>query len=161
MGETHINMSDMEIAQMSIKSGKANITLNYQTAQNNRSQMDSFLLKMEFGEVIFKKVDLARIKYLKADIGMGHLILEYGANLHELSTVKVKVGAGSLDLVLPDTEKHILIKINGSSFSKLRLPPTFIAKKEGYYQNSEFADNTEVIVFDIDVSMGSVQVKLK
>jgi len=156
-GEIFFNLSDIRVKSIVIKSGNNKIKINYLAGKPNVSEMDSLVLKMEFGEAEIIRLNYARAKEVNAEVGVGRLLLDFSKDGITSSVVNVKTGAGSLLVRLHETDEVIMMRIRKTSLSKVELPKGFTDAGNGIYYNKPLETHKNpLLVFNIDVTMGKV-----
>lgn len=119
--------------------------------------MDTFYVKVDMGSVAVRSLDLARSKYVKADVGFGDLLLDIGGDTKMSGEIIGSVGAGNMFIVLPAETVPMMIKIRDSWLCKIKVPASFRKTASNTYVNNAYeAGNEEPLVFNLDVSMGKI-----
>jgi len=157
IGQADIDLSGIGVKNLKIHTGSADINIGYFSQEGNTVEMDTFYVKVDMGSVAVRKLDLARSKYVKADVGFGDLLLDITGEEQMSGEVIGSVGAGNMFVILPANSAPTMIKIKDSWLCKVRLPSTFTKSAPNTYVNAAYeADSHEALVFHLDVSMGKI-----
>ncbi len=156
-GNANVDLSGLAIKKLKINSGSANVHVNYLSGMENQVEMDTFQVKVDLGSIDVRNLNLAKTKYLLADVGFGNLLLDFSENPMVGNTIKGSVGAGNLIIVLPKTDTPVLVKIHDSWLCSVKLPSSFKKIGEHTYTSASYTkDADNALTFDLDVSMGSI-----
>jgi hypothetical protein len=74
-----------------------------------------------------------------------------------LNKIKGSVGAGNLVIILPSEQTPVMVKIKDSWLCSLKVPSSLKKINETTYANAAYKhDAKNSLIFDLDVSMGSI-----
>ncbi len=157
IGQADIDLSGISVENLKIHTGSADINIGYFSQGGNNVEMDTFYVKVDMGSVAVRKLDMARSKYVKADVGFGDLLLDISGEEKMSGKVIGSVGAGNMFVILPSNTAPTMIQVKDSWLCKVRLPSTFRKTAPNTYVNAAYeASSTDALVFQLDVSMGKI-----
>lgn len=160
IGEAYVDLSNMAIENLRINTGSADVKVAYQEGKGNTIAMDTFRVKVDLGTLKIDKVDHARAKDIIAEVGFGNLSLFFSDKCDAPSRIRASVGAGSLEVHLPDTQMGVKVNIRNSPLCHVKLAKNYQEIEPYVYVNEHYsADMENLLVFDIDVAMGSIAFK--
>jgi hypothetical protein len=160
LGNANIDLSGLSIQKLKIKTASADVNINYASGLENKTDMDTFYVKVDLGSVNARQLNLSRAKVVVADVGFGNILLDFGQR--SISTQKVigSVGAGNLIVHLPSNETPVLVTINDSWLCSLNLCKSLKKIGENKFANDAYTKNSKnALSFDLDVSMGKIVFK--
>jgi hypothetical protein len=157
IGDAEVDLSGLPVEKLKINSGSANVSIGYQTGKKNPILMDTMKVKVDLGTVVVNRVDLSQARTLVADVGFGRLTLEYGEDLHSQSNINASVGAGSLQILLPEKNIPVIIHLNNSPLCNVKLDKSFHKIGKNVFANANYhPDASNLLTFNLDVAMGSI-----
>lgn len=157
IGKADIDLSGISVENVKIHTGSADINIGYFSEEGNMAEMDTFYVKVDMGSVAVRKLDMAKSKYVKADVGFGDLLLDISGKEFMTGEIIGSVGAGNMFIILPSSDQPTMIKVRDSWLCKVRLPDGFEKSAPNTYINKAYASNsTDPLVFNLDVSMGKI-----
>lgn len=156
-GNADVDLSGTSIQNFKVRSGSADIIVDYNDRKPNKIPMDTFWVKADMGTVIARHLDLAKAKYVMANIGFGKALLDFSASTGAECLVEASVGAGNLDVYLPEGDVPMIIYLSDSPLCGMRMVEGFEEVERNVYVNMSYkADAEDLMVFKIDVSLGNV-----
>jgi hypothetical protein len=156
-GNADVDLSGISVKNFKVKSGSADILVDYQNGQPNKIEMDTFWVKADMGSIIAKHLELARAKYVMANIGFGRALLDFSATNEQKCTVDASVGAGNLDIFLPSVDVPMIIYLKDSPLCGMRLAKGFEEVERNVFVNMNYkADAANLLTFKVDVALGNV-----
>lgn len=158
LGSASLNLSDLAVSHVNMRTGKANVSLKYDEGKANATEMNIFDAKVDMGNMAIERLNLSKARTFQAEIGVGALSISFSNQIFNAMSMLVNVGAGSLYVALPsDQSIPISIKIDDSMLSVVTIPKHF-QKSNGVYANQASLDNPsgKGLSFDITVSVGTV-----
>lgn len=158
LGNANIDLSGLAIKTLKITTGSADVKVGYLSGLENKTEMDTFMVKVELGSVTAKDINLAKTKYLFADVGFGNVLLDFSSTpMTVANTVKGSVGAGNLVIMLPSDQTPVLVKIKDSWLCSVKMGRSLKKIGENTFANAAYTANApNVLTFDLDVSMGNI-----
>ncbi|NJN41258.1 MAG: hypothetical protein HC811_02465 [Flammeovirgaceae bacterium] len=159
LGHANIDLSGLAINRFKVNTGSADVHINY-SGNSNKIEMDTFLVKVEFGTVTVKQISRSKSKYVIADVGFGNMMLDFsGANLTS-KHVQGSVGAGNLVIVLPESNVPVVVNIKNSWLCSVQPIKGMKKISDNSFVNQAYQENPKnALSFDLDVSMGNIVFK--
>lgn len=162
IGEAFIDLSDIKVNRFNVKTGSADVNIGYLTDMPNPIVMDTFNVKVDLGNVVVRKLYMARAENVKAEVGFGSMLLDLSEAPSVPSHVRASVGAGSMEILIPKSDCSVVVKIKDSMLCDVRLTKSFREISDNVYVNEEYdEDSDNQLSFDVDVSLGSITFKEK
>lgn len=159
IGNAHVDLSGLAIKKLKINTGSADVTVGYNSLEN-QVDMDTFSVKVDLGSLTVKNLNLSRTKYMVADVGFGNMMLDFSNTPAISNKIRGSVGAGNLVVILPSSETPVMVKVKDSWLCSINVPSSLKKVSEGTYANAAYKkDAKNALVFDLDVSMGSIVFK--
>lgn len=157
VGKAYIDLSDIAVENLKISSGNAHVKVGYLSKLQNKTEMDTFMVKVDLGDVEIERLDLARAKNIMAEVGFGSLVLDFDELPKRSSEIWARVGAGSLEINLPEDDIPIIVRMKDTSYRKFKIPKGFKKIRDNVFVSSTYTPDAEnLLEFNIDLSMGSV-----
>lgn len=162
VGSANMDLSGLSIKNLKINTGSADVNVGYFSEMENKIDMDTFHIKVDVGTAKIKNMNLARAKYVKADVGFGNMLLDFSNKPLVGNEIKGSVGAGNLIIIMPQEDVPVLVKIRDSWLCSVSIPKSLKKIKENTFANAAYtADSKNAMVFNLDVSMGNIIFKDK
>ena len=156
-GNTEIDLSNIKLDDLRLTSGSANVKVGYQKDQKNLISMDTFYIKVDFGSIETKNLSNSRAKNVIADVGFGTALLDFSEMPKEKFSCDAKVGAGSLDIMIPNKDAPVIIYIKDSPFCGIRMDDDFEEVESNVYVNHSYSAKAQnLMTFTIDLALGNV-----
>ncbi len=160
IGQANIDLTDLSIEKLKVFTGSADVIIDYAEGRYNKVEMDTFYVKVDLGSVAVRKINMSKSKHVVADIGFGNLLLDFSDKPEVKSNVKGSVGAGNLLIVLPPKETPVKVTINDSWLCRVKLAKVLKHIGDNTFVNEAYAEDAEdLLTFNLDVSMGSIEFK--
>lgn len=160
MGDANVDLSNLAVERLKIKSASADVKLSYKDRVMNSVPMDTFFVQVNFGDIEVKDLNYALAKEIIAEVGFGSLSIDCGSDWKTNSRVSASVGAGSLNIILPPQEVPIIIRINNSPLCNIRMASNFKNIGHNTFANQAYIDKPhESMEFILDVGMGTIAFK--
>lgn len=157
VGNADIDLSNASIKSFKLKSGTADINVDYDRDKPNKIVMDTFKVQVDMGTFTSSHLELARAKHIIANIGFGRALLDLDEVTNQQCTVKASVGAGNLDIIIPDKNVPIIIYLKESPLCGVKIAPGFEQVEKNVYVNMAYSSKArDLLTFNIDVALGSV-----
>ncbi|MEP5612101.1 MAG: hypothetical protein ABJP45_07610 [Cyclobacteriaceae bacterium] len=159
-GNADVNLTGSKVQQFKLRSGSADILVGYDMGEPNPIRMDTFFVKADFGSIVAKHMELSRAKNVITKIGFGNVMLDFEKGITETCRVDASVGAGNLEVLLPEEETPIIIYVRDSPLCSIRMTKDFEEVEKNVYVNRSYkVDAENLLTFDIDVALGQVYFK--
>ncbi|MBN8576756.1 MAG: hypothetical protein J0L66_07415 [Cytophagales bacterium] len=157
LGNANIDLSGLAVKKLRINTASADVSINYGTGLENKVNMDTFFVKVDMGSLNARQLNLTRSKVVMAEVGFGNMFLDFASKPTTYNRVIGSVGAGNLTIQLPDEEVPVLVTINESWLCSINLSNSLKKIAPNKYANAAYSkDSKEVLIFDLDVSMGKI-----
>lgn len=158
VGSANVNLSGLAIRQFDLHSGSADVTLMYEPDRPNLVPMDSLNLSVDWGSVHARNLHLSRARHIRADISFGKLILDFTETGVAPSSIVAGVGAGRIEVSLPDDSVPVRIRLNDSPLCRIIIPQSFIRVNQNTFISPGASPAGEYALdFQIDVALGTIQ----
>ncbi len=156
-GDSRVDLTDLSIEKLKIHSGNAKVNIGYFSGTPNRVVMDTFKVKVDMGSINFYRPEMSLSNYIVADIGFGTMHMNFGSRLLNSSHIRASVGAGTLEVILPDDMIPVRINLRNSSLCKVKLLDSFVEIDKNVFVNGCYSSTeSNVLVFDLDVGLGNI-----
>ena len=157
-GNADVNLTGSSVQRLKIKSGSADIVVGYDNGSMNPIQMDTFFVKADFGSIVAKRMELTRAKQVITKIGFGNVLLDFDRQMAEKCRVDASVGAGNLEILLPQEDTPVIIHVKDSPLCAVKIADGFEEVEKNVFVNMAYsADAENLLSFDIDVALGMVR----
>ena len=159
VGNAHVDLSGLAIKKLKINTGSADVNVSYNSLEN-KVDMDTFSVKVDLGSLNVKNLNLSRTRYMVADVGFGNMMLDFSNTPLVANKIKGSVGAGNLIIILPSAQTPVLVKISDSWLCSVKMPESLKKISENTFATTSYKkDAPNALVFELDVSMGSIVFK--
>ncbi len=160
IGMANVDLAGIPLKNLNIKTGSADVEVDYSTEMSNQIEMDTFYVKVDLGSLDVQKMELCRANTVITDIGFGNASLEFSKVPQTKSTIEAMVGAGSLVVRVPKEDAPIIIYMNDSPLCSIKLPKGFEEVDDNVYVNLDYSPKAEnLLTFNVDVALGNVTFK--
>ena len=160
IGDTYIDLSDLPIEKMKMRSGSANVRVNYKKGKGNLMEMDTFLIKVDMGTFEAKNLHLCNANNIITDVGFGKVKMDFEDAKNINTDVSATVGAGRLEVLLPRESIPVKININDSPLCHVKIPRRFEKVADNVFVTPGFnEEEANFINFSIDVAVGNIVFK--
>ncbi len=162
VGDAYIDLSGLNIQNLTVNTGSADVNIGYLSGLSNQHTMDTFNVKVDLGSVQMRRLNLANAKVILAEVGFGDAYLDLSEKPSESSYIEASVGAGNLEVVVPRSGTGIKVIINSSMLCQVKLSKSFKENEPDVFINEFYEEGAEnQLVFNVDVSLGTIQFKEK
>lgn len=159
-GNADVNLTGSSVQRLKIKSGSADVLVGYDEGSINPIPMDTFFVKVDFGSIVAKRMELSRAKNVITKIGFGNVLLDFDRRMNEKCQVKASVGAGNLEVLLPEGGIPVIIYLKDSPLCSVKIPDGFEEVESNVFVNMSYDANAEnLLSFDVDLALGMVRFK--
>lgn len=162
IGDAYIDLSGLNVENLSVNTGSADVNIGYLSGISNQNKMDTFNVKVDLGSVQMRRLSLANAKVILAEVGFGDAYIDLSERPSQTSYVAASVGAGNLEVLIPKSGTGVKVIVNSSMLCQVKLSKSFTENEPDIFINDyyeEGADNQ--LVFNVDVSLGSIHFKEK
>ncbi|CAN0045833.1 unnamed protein product, partial [Chrysoparadoxa australica] len=155
VGNADIDLSNTSVQSFNLKSGTADIHVDYSVGKPNRIAMDTFKVQVDMGTFSSKHLELAKAKNIIANVGFGSALLDLRESNNSACSIKASVGAGNLDIIIPDKNVPIIIYMKESPLCGVKIAPGFEKVENNVDVNISYSTKAkDIITFNLDVSLG-------
>ncbi|MFD2033186.1 hypothetical protein ACFSKL_00205 [Belliella marina] len=160
IGKADLDFSYIPISNCKIKSASADIKLDFSKKVANSVTMDTMMVSINMGSLDAMNLNYANAEHMIFEINYGTLNLSFSDNILHDVKVSAVVGAGKVNLTLPDQSQPYKLKIISTAMCRTYMPKYLkdIGNKT-YVSKSYKEDAPDLMELTIDVSVGSVTVK--
>jgi hypothetical protein len=159
IGNANVDLSGLAIKNLKINTGSADVNVGYSSLEN-QIDMDTFSVKVDLGSLTVRNLNLSRTKYMLADVGFGNMMLDFSNTPSVSNKIRGSVGAGNLVIILPSDQTPVLVKIKDSWLCSVTVPASLKKLSQNTFANAAYKqDAKNALIFDLDVSMGSITFK--
>ncbi|WP_035805133.1 hypothetical protein [Lunatimonas lonarensis] len=160
IGKAHIDFSNLPVSNCRIKTASADVFLGYASQVPNSIAMDTLSVIINMGALYGEDMHLSNAKQMIFDVNYGSVNLNFADLMAQRSEVFAKVGAGSVNISLPDRDLPYLVKIKSTAMCRTKVPSHLKEIGEKTYVSRGYKqDAKNLMTFLIDVSVGSVSLK--
>ncbi|EKB50042.1 DUF4097 family beta strand repeat-containing protein [Cecembia lonarensis] len=160
IGKAHFDLSQLPISNCHIKSASADITLDYSKKKANSVKMDTMHISINMGTLQANHLNLTNAKYMLFEANYGSLNLNFSESMPESSQIYATVGAGKVDLQLPNENQPAIVKIKSTAMCRTSIPKHWKDIGNKTYVNKSYDEKAEnLLSLMIDVSVGSVTIR--
>jgi hypothetical protein len=162
LGDAFIDLSGLGVQNLKVKTGSADVRLDYITEDANWLEMDTMKIAVDLGTLVLRNLPKAKARNIFADVGFGTLSMDLRDEVTVSSEVNASVGAGDLIVLVSKDNTPIKINISDSYLCKVKLAPSFKEIKKNTWVNHSYSPYAEnLVTFNVDVSMGNIIFKEK
>jgi len=156
VGSTEVDLSNIKLNKLRLATGSANVTVGYQPERPNLIKMDTFSVKVDMGSLQTNYLGNSRAKTYMADIGFGTAKLDFRGSTEKVQC-NAKIGAGSLEVLIPNRDSPVIIYLRDSPFCGIRISDDFEEVEKNVYVNHSYsAKAPNLMRFDIDLALGTI-----
>lgn len=160
IGKAFFDLSHLPISNCRIKSASADISVDYSKKMANSVRMDTILININMGTLNASHLNLTNAKMMIFEANYGTLNLSFSEKMSEASQIFATVGAGKVDLKLPDESQPAIIKIKSTAMCRTHIPKHWKDLGNKTYVNKSYSESAEnLLSLTIDVSVGSVNIQ--
>lgn len=157
VGKAYVDLSDIAVENLKLYSGNAHVKVGYLSKLKNKTEMDTFMVSVDLGDVEIQSLNLARAKNILAEVGFGSLLMDFNQRPETSSDIWARVGAGTLEINLPREDFPIIVRMKDTSYRKFKVPEGFEKIRDNVFVSPSYSPDAEnLLTFNIDLSMGSV-----
>lgn len=157
IGKADVDLSGLAIKNIKINTGSADVNLSYVFGEMNKIEMDTFMVTVDMGTLNFERINHSRAKNIIAEVGFGSLFLDLSSRNQKKSHISASVGAGNLEVKIPDEDIPMVIYINDSPLCRIDLCSNFSEISPNVFANKSYSKNApNLITFELDVALGKI-----
>jgi hypothetical protein len=156
IGSSDINLSNTNVHRLKIYTGSADVMIKYDENAPNQVEMDTFLVKVDLGSLEARDLEMARARNVIAEIGFGQALLDFSKPIEQTCDVKASVGAGKLQIILPESAP-VIVHVKESPLCGVSMAKGYEEVENNVYVNMAYDTRAEnLLTVKVDVAMGSV-----
>lgn len=160
VGKANFDFSHLPISNCKVNSTSADINLNYSKKMANSVKMDTLMVKINMGNLEANHLNFTNAKKMFFEANYGTLNLSFSDKMPEACHIFATVGAGKVDLVLPDESQPFILKIKSTAMCRTNVPKSLKDMGNKTYVSKSYREDAENLMsFVIDVSVGSVNIR--
>jgi len=160
IGRAHLDLSNINVTKCKIKTATADVFLNYSKNTPNPISMDTMSVFVNMGNVEVHSLNFSNAKQMIFDVNYGNVNLTFNGDMSQSSHLKASVGAGSVNITLPDQNTPYIVKVHSTAMCRTTVPPYLKSIGNKTYVSKGYkADAQNIMSIEIDVSVGSVSLK--
>ncbi|SNS02615.1 hypothetical protein SAMN06295967_102112 [Belliella buryatensis] len=160
VGKANLDFSNIPVSNCTIRSASADIKLDYSKRIANSVTMDTMVVAINMGNLDAYNINYANAENMFFEINYGTLNLSFSEGvIHDLK-VSAVIGAGKVNLTLPDQNQPYRLKIKSTPMCRTSLPAYLKDIGDKTYVSKAYkADAPDLVDMVIDISVGSLVVK--
>jgi hypothetical protein len=160
IGRANIDLSNINVTKCKIKTATADVYLNYSKNTPNPISMDTMSVFINMGNVEAHSLNYSNAKQMIFDVNYGNVNLVFNGDMSNASNLKASVGAGSVNITLPDQDTPYIVKVNSTAMCRTSIPSYLKSIGNKTYVSKGYkAGANNIMSIEIDVSVGSVALK--
>ncbi len=160
IGKANLDFSSIPVSNCKIKSASADIILDYSKKIANSVTMDTMTVSINMGNLDAYNVNYANAENIFFEINYGTLNLTFSEKVIHDVKVSAIVGAGKVNLVLPDQSQPYRLKIKSTAMCRTTLPSYLKDIGDKTYVSKAFREDApDLVDLIIDISVGSLTVR--
>jgi hypothetical protein len=158
-----VDLSGLPIEKLKIRTGNADVKVEYQDSSPNLVVMDTLFVRVDMGSLNISRINHANAKNVIADVVFGGLFLDYSQMPEIPSQITASVGAGNLVIGLPHSAQiPVKIVIRNSPLCHVKMPDNFSRIEKNVFVNEFYSSGSEnSLLFDLDVAVGHINFVVK
>jgi hypothetical protein len=158
IGNAEVDLSNLPVERLRIRTGNADVKVEYQEDRCNLVEMDTFFVRVDMGSLKINRINHSRARNVLADVVFGGLFLDYSGAPEASSHVTACVGAGTLIIGLPRSVSiPVKVIIRNSPLCRVNLPDNFRKIEKNIFVNEYYNPGDEkMLIFDLDVAVGNI-----
>jgi hypothetical protein len=160
IGTADIDLAYLPVSNCIINSTSADVKLNYSKNSANSVKMDTIMVTINMGNLEASNLNFTNAKEMIFEANYGTLNLSFSDKMPEACNIQAMVGAGKVNLILPDDSQPYIVKIKSTPMCRTYIPKHLKDIGNKTYVSRTYKENSaNLMTFDIDVSVGSVTLK--
>ncbi|MFD2202393.1 hypothetical protein [Shivajiella indica] len=160
VGMVSFDFSHLPISNCIIKSASADIKLDYGSKMANSVKMDTMMVSINMGNLDAQHLNFTNAKYMVFEANYGTLNLSFSDKMPESCNITATVGAGKVEIQLPEESQPFILKIKSTAMCRTSIPKNLKDIGNKTYVSKSYRENSaNLMTFTVDVSVGSVTIK--
>jgi hypothetical protein len=160
IGKANLDFSYLPISNCKIRTASADVVLGYLSNIPNTINMDTLSIVINMGSLYADELQFSNARKTFIDVKYGTVNLSFSDLMAQQSTISATVGAGSVNIKLPETKHPYIVKIKNHTMCRTTIP-SFLKEMDdkSFVSKGYSPDAKNLMTFLIDVSVGSVSLK--
>ncbi|WP_199856370.1 hypothetical protein [Lunatibacter salilacus] len=160
IGKANLDFSHLPISNCKIRTASADVVLGYLSKIPNTVNMDTLSVVINMGSLYADDLQFSNAHKTFLDVKYGTINLSFSDLMAQPSIISATVGAGSVNIKLPETKHPYIVKIKNHAMCKTSIPPFLKEMDDKSFVSKGYSpDAKNLMTFLIDVSVGSVSLK--
>ncbi|WP_040302557.1 hypothetical protein [Algoriphagus machipongonensis] len=160
MGKAEFDLAQLPISKMKVKSASADVLIHYGTRDPNQVQMDTLLVTLNMGSVKLNDINFSNARKMIFEVNYGSLDLNFSEAMPSKCQVIAAVGAGTLNLLLPDESNPVKIRVKTTAMCRTTLPKYLKSIDEHTYITKGYKESDpRLLELIVDVGVGSLTIE--
>lgn len=160
MGKTEIDLAQLPISNLKVHSASADVLIHYGAKNPNQVQMDTLLVTLNMGSVELDDINYSNASQMIFEVNYGSLDLNFSDAMPNKCQVIAAIGAGSLNLSLPDDSYPIKIRMKTTAMCRTSLPKYLKSIDKHTYITKGFNESDpRLLELILDVGVGSLTIE--
>lgn len=157
IGHADVDLSGIPVEKLKITTGSADVIVDYADGNGNLIQMDTFYVKVDLGSLTANRMNLTKARVVIAEVGFGSATLDFSDKTSQASKIKASVGAGRLELLMPQQNVPVIIYLHNSPLCSVKMPAGYKEIRKNVFTNARYRPGAENLMeFNVDVALGNV-----
>lgn len=160
IGKANLDFSYLPISRCKIRTASADVFLEYVSNMPNTVNMDTLSVGINMGSFYANELQFSNAHNTFIDVKYGSVNLSFSDLMSQPSTISAIVGAGSVNIKLPEGKHPYIVKIKNHTMCRTTIPPYLTELDDKSFVSKGYSpDAKNLMTFLIDVSVGSVSLK--
>jgi len=155
MGKGDFDLSGLRVQDLKIDAGFSDVSVKFDTP--NPVEMDRLAVEAGLGSFKLEKLGNASARTVSIEVGLGSGTIDLSGPLPKNLSVKMDVGLGSMELLIP-RGTQVKIHCDCSFLSSVEFDD-FQKKGDSTYLSPGFDESQDYVSLDLSVGLGSATVK--
>ena len=152
-----MDLGGLSLSEVTMDVGAADLSIDF--SEPNPIRMREFNLDLGASSLTIDGLANANVDRMEFNVGAGSCDLDFRGEYRGETEVRIDVGVGSMDIVIP-RDVAVMIRGDDGFFSSLNVRGLDVRKSRGGIWESENFDTAkDRIIFDVSVAMGSVDIR--
>lgn len=158
-GKSSLNLSGLKLSALDMRCGSADVELTYGLGQMNPGSPDTIRIRSDVGSILFSHVDHSNARSIVAEARYGKTVLTFSPYTSKAMHIRSVIGAGRMEIRLPDKDSPVLLRIKRSRMAYVKIPEGFSLKPDGSMINEHYYINAPgVITLEVEMKAGSLEI---
>ncbi len=160
IGKANLDLSYLPISNCKIRTASADVVLGYMGNIPNTVNMDTLSVAINMGSLYADELQFSNARKTFIDVKYGSINLSFSNLMAQPSTISTTVGAGSVNIKLPESKHPYIVKIKNNAMCRTTIP-SFLREMEdkSLVSKGYSPDAKNLMTFLIDVTVGAVSLK--